>query len=91
MSERDSPLRRMIPARLHEEGECGDTGIEWGFGLAPLKREDGEVWPDYSGYVPTEVPQPSRLARVTEYPRRKLAIALERLADWICRDRDEGW
>lgn len=46
--------------------------------------------------APTEFPyrdpvKPSWLSRVTEWPRRKLARALERVANWVCRDRDKGW
>lgn len=59
------------------------------FGYAPIKAE-GEAL----GYVivgDVSEPEAGWLVRKTEWPRRKLARALERLADWICRDRDEGW
>jgi hypothetical protein len=42
---------------------------------------------------PPGPPAPKRpwLVRTTEWPRRKIARFLERLANRICRDRDEGW
>lgn len=63
----------------------GDVGT---FGLAPIKTEGGAI--DYGGPY-REPPQPSWLSKATAWPRRKVARGLERLADWICRDRDEGW
>jgi hypothetical protein len=63
-----------------------ETGLH-GLGLAEIKSEGAPTpWAD----APPR-PQPSWLSRKTEWPRRKLARVLERLADWICRDRDEGW
>jgi hypothetical protein len=61
--------------------------LSW-LGLADLKVEGGQV-PQWM-LAGTEA-SPGWLSRVTEWPRRKLARALERAANFICRDRDEGW
>lgn len=62
------------------------------FGLAESKIE-GEPVPYPLGVSPS-ARKPRRFAwvsRVTEWPRRKLARGLSRLANWICYNRDEGW
>lgn len=60
------------------------------FGLASAKREGETI--DYGHpTVPSVRREPSWLSRKTEWPRRNLARWLERLADRICTDRDEGW
>jgi hypothetical protein len=64
-----------------------DEMLAEGLGLALIKSE-GEPTPWGSSHTARRKPWP---VRVTERPRRKIARALERLADWICRDRDEGW
>jgi hypothetical protein len=64
-----------------------DEMLAEGLGLAHIKTE-GEPTPWASSYTSPRKPW---ITRATEWPRRKIARALERLADRICRDRDEGW
>lgn len=54
-----------------------------GFGLAELKVEGSAD--EYLAYCIANYRKPPW------WPRRKLAQGLERLANWVCRDRDEGW
>jgi hypothetical protein len=59
-----------------------------GFGEAEIKSE-GE--PTGYGSGPPDRKPRARLLSLTEWPRRKIARALQRAADLICRDTDEGW
>lgn len=66
--------------------------VEYSVGYSTTKVEGEGIWFDGVKWQGLSEPRrPVWIARVTEWPRRKTARALQRLADWICYDRDEGW